>query len=69
LTPIHFSLVYNVSQDRNDLRGKQFILEGGIPMINATEEQRTKQFEVKNIKYIYRVTKTNVIIINLDKFL
>jgi hypothetical protein len=52
LTPIHFSLVYNVSQDRNDLRGKQFILEGGIPMINATEEQRTKQFEVKNIKYI-----------------
>ncbi|CAF3648267.1 unnamed protein product [Rotaria sordida] len=50
LTPIHFSLVYNVSQDRNDLRGKPFLLEGNIPMINATEEERTKKFQANFYK-------------------
>ncbi|CAF3955525.1 unnamed protein product [Rotaria magnacalcarata] len=50
LTPIHFSLVYNISQDRNDLRGKPFILEGNIPMINATDEERTKKFQANFYK-------------------
>ena len=40
-------MVYNISPDRNDLRSKLFILEGSIPMINTTGEQRTKQFQVK----------------------
>jgi hypothetical protein len=49
-------LVYNISQDRNDLRSKLFILDGSIPMINTTGEERTKQFQVKKkIKdFLYR---------------
>ncbi|CAF0799979.1 unnamed protein product [Adineta steineri] len=50
LTPIHFKLVYNISQDRNDLRGKPFLHEGRIPMINATEDQRTNKFQANFYK-------------------
>ncbi|UJR33940.1 hypothetical protein I4U23_021358 [Adineta vaga] len=50
LTPIHFSLVYNISQDRNELRTKAFFSDGGLPMINGTEEERTKEFQANFYK-------------------
>ncbi|CAF2469698.1 unnamed protein product [Rotaria sp. Silwood2] len=42
LTPIHFSLVYNISQDRNDLRGKPFILEGSITLSTFCSSRRCR---------------------------
>ncbi|CAF1084195.1 unnamed protein product [Adineta ricciae] len=50
LTPIHFSLVYNVSQDRNELRSKTFLADVALPMINGTEDERTKKFQANFYK-------------------
>ncbi|CAF0762940.1 unnamed protein product [Didymodactylos carnosus] len=49
LTPIQFQLVYNISHDRNDHRTRTYT-EDSFPMINATEEQRTIQFEANFYK-------------------
>ena len=57
-------MVYNISQDRNDLRGKAFLFEGSIPMMNATEEQRKKKFQVeKNLIYLKK-KKSDIIMNN-----